>query len=375
MPLLLRAVSLWSFMVLSSAAARAQAPSPSFVTGFNQGWTAGKDSYSRSFSDGHFDEAEMRKLMRLNKEAGGSVLRLWLFEGSSLDQMEKDASGKPIGIKPDVLANYRRTLQIAREEGVQVYLTLFDANVAHFDKSNKAMRDRYWRILNDKDGHGQAFREKVLGPVLDASREEGGLFGVDLVNEGNLWATYIPGVVEPLFEKKWEGLNKFNKEWGDFVRSKGAKATMSQGWPIIATPGFFDGSLNLDHLDFFDVHAYNNHGGIPDCAALGKLAKDKGKPIYLGEFGQLSKAYDDNLQSDVTLKFLNNARNCGFSGALAWRLDENRPAEKRLGFVFGDSKRPAYGVIRDFNKRIGNLVEVAPEEAAGHEATQDLKSP
>jgi hypothetical protein len=84
------------------------------------------------------------------------------------------------------------------------------------------------------------------------------------------------------------------------------------------------------------------------------------KKIYLGEFGQLSKSYDDNLQLMVNNNFANNAKRCGFSGALAWRLSDIRPGvnpEARYSYEAFGKPRPAYQFVKTFNENEIRLSE------------------
>jgi hypothetical protein len=363
--------------LLSLSPLAAVAAEGSFRTGFSQGWidngSTPSHGYSVGFSDAAFDEAETRRLLRLTKEAGGDVFRLWLFEGSALNQIKMDSAGRPIGIQEYVLKNYRRTLEIAKEEGVQIYLTLFDANINHFDGKNKAMRDRYWNILNDKYGHGTAFRENVLAPVLKATPEGSALFGVDLVNEANV---FVGGYrkVDPLFEGGWSGANRFAKSWGDFVRKSGNRATMSLGWHD-APKNLLRGKLDLNNLDFIDLHHYSDDGKIPNCAALASMARAKGKPIYLGEFGHARESIDEPLQARVTQAYLDQAKACGFEGAFAWRLSEIKGGaskDERFAFESKGVKRSAYKVLQGFNTSLGNLPQLSAEplveDLENHEA-------
>jgi endo-1,4-beta-mannosidase len=105
-------------------------------------------------------------------------------------------------------------------------------------------------------------------------------------------------------------------------------------------------------VDYWDIHFYNNEGSIPNCEKIAQVARSYGKKIYLGEFGQLSKSYSDELQVKTVTNFIRNAKACGFSGALAWRLADIRAGnnpEARLSFEAFGKMRPAYDVIRNWN--------------------------
>ncbi len=132
---------------------------------------------------------------------------------------------------------------------------------------------------------------------------------------------------------------------------KGAPSpvTASLGWGDAETR-FFSGFLSDSCLDFYDLHYYNDAGYIAGCSEFKKLARE-GVWLQLGEFGQLSESFDDQLQSYVTQKFLTSAKNCGFRGALAWRLEDYRPGENpeaRYSFMSFGKPRPALEVFSNF---------------------------
>ena len=134
-------------------------------------------------------------------------------------------------------------------------------------------------------------------------------------------------------------------------KQKPVAITASLGWADAETQ-FFKGLLNSSCLDFYDIHLYNDFGSVPRCNDF-KRFSSRGLIFQLGEFGQKSKTYDDELQGLVTSKFLKNAMDCGFKSALAWRFDDTRGGhntEARHSDMCYGSPRKVYYIFRDFSR-------------------------
>jgi hypothetical protein len=327
-----------------------------FNVGFNQAWW--NNSYSSQWIDGSYPPSEVRRVLDLTKNAGSRTLRVWLFEGQDPQSLLwKD--GKVSGLHPDFLKNFEDFIIAARERGIQIYPTLFDGNILRTLQKGP-FRDRWWNLLNNKYGARQAFEKKALEPLVKLlSREDirPSVFGLDIMNE-------IDAAVSGAeFDKDWASANELVCALRGVVRAKRGRSsavpvTASIGWPMI--PFYSRGAANLildpnphpSCVDYWDIHFYNNEGSIPNCEKIAKVSRDYKKKIYLGEFGQLSKAYSDDLQVKTVTNFIRNAKACGFAGALAWRLADNRAGnnpEARLSFEAFGKMRPAYDVIRNWN--------------------------
>lgn len=327
---------------------------PAFRLGFNQGWW--KTAYGRQWT-GELDEGHVDEMVAATARfAGpGAVLRVWLFEGADPGGVLWDGEAapggraptdahrtRPTGLDPAVLANLERFLERCEAHGVQAYLTLFDGNVSDF--SPRAHRKaEYWNVLNEKYGAAEGFREAVLGPVLEvAARHRGAIFGLDLCNEVNNL------VSDHWFEDGWTGAVRFVRRWRTFARARvpGLAVTASLGHHT-AVRDMVEGRLSRGAVDFYDFHAYNDGGWVRQADDVRALAAEV--PVYLGEFGQSSKSYDDALQAKVTGAFLATARRLGLRGAFAWRLWDVRPGENpeaRLSFYAHGAWRPAASALR-----------------------------
>lgn len=303
---------------------------PRFITGFNQAWL--RTAYGHQWT-ASWDEAEARRMIAATREHGGRVIRMWLFEGREVER----------AIAPEKLAHIERFLEIAEEHGVQVYLTLFDANVVS-QHPEQRHRDRYWNLLTNDHGAGDEFLENAVKPVMQAAaRHPAAIFGVDLMNEHNAMVTRW------WFRDGSNGARAWVRKWRAFIRGVHATpVTASFGWHD-GMESMLDGRLPEADVDFYDVHVYSSDGALPRMRDLTAFIRRTARPVYLGEFGQSQSEFDDALQARLTEAFLRNAHAAGCAGALAWRLSDIRPGfnpEARHSYEAFGRWRPAAAVFR-----------------------------
>lgn len=333
------ALAALAFALLGSTPVRADGPAVD--VGLNQAWLPGGFGTDLTST---FDEAKWREAIKRTHDAGGSILRVWLFEGQPGQGIQWDAGDphKPTGVDPKLVENVRTVCKLAAEEHVRLYWTAQDGNWPNYwDKKKTVDVERMWNVDSDKYGFGKEWDEKVLGPVVDAIAErKDALYGLDLLNEAE-------GMVENhAWADGWTGARAYLSRQAKFVhaRAPGTKVSASAGWGTAAgdiLAGHFDGL----GLDFLDVHVYTDSGKIPDGKKLAEHARKQGLSIIVGEAGQSSKDVDPKLQAKVLRELLEDAASHGFSAVLAWQLTDE---EKRFAFYDGDQPRPAIQVLRDF---------------------------
>lgn len=311
-----------------------------FTTGFNQAWIFNR--YGSQWVSG-FDINEFRRTMRLTKQANGEILRFWLFEGYNSDNLIM-AKYTYVGVKPEFLANLKLVLQAAKEEGVQLNLTLFDGNMGNYSAPNEDLKNIAWNLFNDRYQVRQDFLNNVFAPLLDVinlPQFRGVVTQLDLANEIN---ALVRSASEVRFEQGWGQVNQFICQFYAIKQSKGSsfQMTASLGWGD-AVENVMNGNVSPNCVDFYDVHVYDSDGEIDQCQAVAAHAHSLGKKIFLGEFGQSNfwKTISDSIQLKATRNFLNNAYNCKFDGAMGWRLVENE-AESFLAYEKNGVLRPAY---------------------------------
>jgi endo-1,4-beta-mannosidase len=322
------------FILLNSATGWA------FTKGYNQAWL--KNNFSSQWLDHGYDQKYIDDLMILNKEGGSKILRMWLYEGAGLNQFLYDQSKGTIKIKPEVLKNLALFLKTARRHHVKVNLTFLDGN-AYKNLAEKPDLNRFWwNVFNNKYGMLEQFYQEAVAPVYKLINAEfkDVVTQIDLVNEVNALLKFN------MFERTKDSMSTFLCKLGS---NRPVAITASLGWAN-AEELFFAGLLNKSCLDFYDIHLYNDFGVITRCMDFKKLAQT-GYRFQLGEFGQKSKSYDDELQASTTANFLKSAKNCGFGSALAWRLDDSRDGhnpEARHSYLGFGTPRKGYYVFRDF---------------------------
>lgn len=354
----LRRSSFVAILALAAAAASLAAPaaalaqptaSAPFAVGYNQAWI--DQSFGRDLTAA-FDPAAVDRLMQTVRASGGSVVRLWAFEGREKEGcVFQDRYTRTIGLKPGFLDHVAAVNDSARRHGVKVYWTVFDGNW-FWDRGDRFAYIHY-NILNDRFGETGDFERAALGPFLDVlARYPDVVYALDLMNE-------VQGSMHHWFwSDGWAGAQRWIRREAAFCHARvpWLRVTASAGWHT-AVDDLVARRFSGLGLDFYDLHLYNDTGEIPRAASLRYLSIATRRPIVLGEFGQRKEARDDALQTRITGAFLRNARAWGFKGALAWRLDDYRPYDPtwthRHSYLIAGRSRPAVGEMRRFAAGLG----------------------
>ena len=311
----------------------------SFETGFNIAWW--KNNYSRQWLNGVFDAKEMSRQLQLAHQGRAARVRLWLFEGQSLANFELDGNGLPTAIKPEVLSNLKTTLAEAERLKLHVNLTLLDANAfcQNRQPTGAELTARYfwYNVINRKFGAREQFNRNILIPLVSFLKQFPHVDQLELANEINALISC------EMAAETWYTLSDLQCSFREQVKKvSDVMTTSSVGWGG-AEQVILSNSLYADCVDYYDLHVYHDGGVIPRCEEFVALAASK--KLQLGEFGQLSEQTDDELQVNVTRNFLANAPRCGFTSAMAWRLDDpqiDKSPFGRFSFVRNGRLRPAF---------------------------------
>lgn len=313
------------------------------LTGFNQAWM---DPGYGSDLTGSWDEAAWRRVFQRTRQGGGSVLRIWLFEGPNKEGVLWSGT-RATGVDPAFLDHVRALIALAREHQVKVLWCVFDGN--WFDHWGRGTVEhfRHFNILSNKYGEGDLFCSNALAPVVDLiSGAADATYGLDLMNE-------VQGSVKTwMWSDGWAGCRRWIQRTAAFVhrRAAGLKVTASSGHHQ-AIDQVLDGKFDGLGLDFYDVHLYTDSGAIPRAAALVAHARARGVFVVLGEFGQSKTSVDAALQSRVAERCLAEARRAGFAAALAWRLEDSQATGEQFSFFEPDGReRPALAVMRRYGR-------------------------
>ncbi|MGZ3691585.1 MAG: hypothetical protein ACXVAX_08780, partial [Pseudobdellovibrio sp.] len=310
----------------------------SLETGFNIAWW--QYHYSNQWLDSSFDTSDVLRQFDLVKQSKASRIRLWLFEGQSLTNFNLDSNGQPLSIKSDFLKNLKYALAQAQNRNLKVTLTLIDANAFCPNKKPEGteLNARYfwYNVINKKYDARERFEALILPQLLKELKDFSNVDQLELANEINAL------VACDMTSNSWYTIGDLQCSFRDQVKKYSyADSTSSLGWSgadrIILSNSLYSGCV-----DYYDLHVYDDNGSIPSCGDFLKLSNSK--RLQLGEFGQLSQQTDDALQAKATQNFLMNAPFCGFSSAIAWRLDDpqiDKNPNGRFSFIRAGKPRPA----------------------------------
>lgn len=325
-------------LLLIGTQASAVTPLPDrdhFIVGYNEAWFG--EHYTDSWTTG-FDRTHVAQELDGMVAGGAKVVRVFLVAFSSYLELRSEAP-QTLGLREPLLENFEVFLRMAESRGLRVYATIL--NSTDMWRASGALRDYYWNLIHNRYGEGDAFKARVVEPILQVvNRHRGGVYALDLMNEmeGALIAGYFPDL--------WTGARHWIGDMLGYVKARSpwlpVTSSMGWGWAQLETSAGFYSGLGLD---FYDMHVYNDYGAIFAGETLCLRAALEGMPILLGEFGQHVARVDDALQEDLTRSYLTAARSSCFAGALAWKFESADYFSYRRA---DDSFRPAYFVMREF---------------------------
>lgn len=320
-----------------------------FNIGFNQAWF--HNDYAHQYLE-KYDPVEVERIFSLAQEAGSKTLRLWFFEGAYLPMFEFEGD-RPIKLKEQFIVNVIDMLKRAKEYGIKIYFTLWDAHSYLPGKTPPQLLKRFKKLMNEYEQ--KLFLHFIFVPFLERLKDAGvadAISKIDLVNEGDTL------VNRQVYHEGWTSVKYLLCDYKEKVSRTlpNTKVTFSIRWQQgLPYPGnILMNNGPLECADYFDLHSYTDSGKIYGCGLFERIKSDK--EMILGEFGQswFNRSYDDELHIRNTKAYIKNAKRCGFTEALAWRLSDVRPGvnpEARYSFYAFGKPRPAFYEIKKSNKK------------------------
>ena len=322
-----------------------------FVVGINLPWL--DDQYDHDFGynmtrkpdidfepNPTFSKENFERYIKDISEIGVKVVRLWLFErfeGLNFEQ------GKLMGVEPKFINNLREACLIAKRYDVKFYFCLMDTWGITDEEST---RKKYLKIAKE-------IITEQKEAFIDAAYQ---LFHTAEIKE-QTWAIDVLNEPEGLEEDQYDDRRKHTKiKWDELIDYVTfALSTLKQKTELPVSCGFkeSDGMLKAknkikDLVDFFDFHKYDDLGELPSYDSL-----NVSKPCIIGECGQKTKEWNDDLQTAVVKNFLENSKNLGYSGCFVWEYGykglDKANKEKSWCLINPDgSHRPAVDEIKEF---------------------------
>lgn len=337
----MKAISRWLTALCLSCAPTLALGGPlpglgTFSVGYNEGWF--NERYGVDLTTG-FDPRFIARMFDGMAKGGATIVRIFPFtalQGIVLGPYAPQTQG----LNPQLIVNLRTVLSLARERQLKVYVTLLNSGDMRY--ASGAMRDYFWNLISNKYGERDAFKSKVLAPLLSVlNQNRDVVYALDVMNE--IEAALDSGY----FPNNWIGARSWIQNMAAYVkpRSPWLAVTATAGWGYAVqelTLGLFSGL----GLDFYDVHVYSDSGQYPGLTALCNKAASDQVPIILGEYGQKSQTISDSLQYNATANFLYGAKTHCFVSALAWKYET---IQLWLTYLRPNGTfRPAYGLVQAF---------------------------
>ena len=270
-------------------------------------------------------------------EMGARVVRLWLFE--RFEGLQFDNDGNVKGIDDGLVKNIADVLNVAEKYKLYLYICLMDTwgvsvhSQQHFSKLNALIANEEVR----KSYIDNALKKFISDTRLKTNR----IFAIDVMNEPE-------GMYSSVWRKdiEWADVIKFINECASAISTVNIKA--SCGFQSYQT--LINSKDQLD-LDFYDYHEYNDDGYL---VPYSNLTLDK--PCIIGECGQKSVKYDDDIYDKVVAKFLDNSWKNEYVGCLIWcyncKDSDVNDSNNRFSLLTSDGKwrRACYALV-DFNEK------------------------
>lgn len=319
-----------------------------FAFGVNLAWLDGQYDHDFGTNEvmGHDFRAYDDKQKKANLDAyfkdiskmGARVVRLWLFE--RFEGLQFDSNGNVKGIDDGLVQNIADVLGVAEKYNLYLYLCLMDTwgvtvhAQQHISKLNSIIANEQVR---------KSYIDNAVKPfVSDTRLKTDRIFAIDVINDpegmySSIWRRDI----------EWIDVIKFINECAQAIHTVNIKA--SCGFQRFQT--LLDSKDDLKHLDFYDYHEYNDDG---DLVSYSNLTLDK--LCIIGECGQKSEKYDDEIYDKTVANFLNNSWKNGYAGCFLWYYNykgyDVNDSNNRYSLIINDGKwRRACYLLPEFNER------------------------
>lgn len=276
-------------------------PGHDFIFGVNLPWFDGQFGHDLGPEPQHPDwkvwyngEKVSNYFTDIN-QIGLRVVRMWLMERAQ--GMKVDNDGIITGLDETFLQNLDDLVRRAKEKKLSLYLCL----------TTGWGEVSYPSPIKDPQQQ-KAYLDKVVKPLAKRLKGNSTVFAFDIFNE-------IESEIRDNARHKVTiaQAQSFIRKNAEAIKAKDPQRLVSAGsgyndWKNVQS-GYYK---NLG-LDFYDVHVYRDDGYLPDVREL-----NSDKPVIVGEFGQLAKKEDDELQRKAVVAFMQNAVKKGYAGFFVW---------------------------------------------------------
>lgn len=333
----------------------------SFTLGINLPWVDGEYDHDFGYNatrNPHIDYEPNPTFSKTNfdryikdiSEMGASVVRLWLFE--RFEGLEFSNSGAVTKYTDDILTNIQDACKIASDHNIKFYFCLMDT----------------WGILkkdlvNAKGDPRKKYAAQINGLITTKPKRDSFLNAVcnflsdDVIKE-SVWAVDVlnePDGIQKEYTMtdknrgeidtgiSFDQLVKYITDACDTIRSKtGHKVSCGIRKEVFNQ---FANKIK-NHVDFFDIHHYDDEGNLPSITHLQK-------ECIVGECGKKDRENrDDEKQKKAIGKFLRNAKNQGYSGCFVWEYGSTKKNEPLALINSDETHRSPVQEIKEFSREL-----------------------
>jgi Cellulase (glycosyl hydrolase family 5) len=270
-----------------------------FLFGVNMPWLSWTDDFGAGGNGGvSVKVGELDAKLQSAKDAGMHVIRWWVFEGGS-PHIERDASGTPIGLDPNVYADLDVALAEADKFDVYYDFVLFGGT------NDDPITHEWW-----EDEAKRTALVQVLTPLFQNYASNARVYTWEIVNEPELQSrngqTTVAGMlatVDALAE---------------------AVHANSQAMVTVGSTQIEDMQTWVGHpLDYYSPHYYDHSDpGMRDpFNTPASASTPDGKPVVIGEF-QASNGLDPEPRARWQTLYAS-----GYAGAWSWSLSPEHAAD------------------------------------------------
>lgn len=314
-----------------------------FIFGANLAWIDGAYrcdfGYNEVWGWGpNYNTSNVENYLEDLKNMGVKVIRPWIFE--AYEGLMFNSTGYVTNIHPTLYNNMDDFVLRCENKNLYVYFCL----ISYLQRDDDPDAWKYLNIITNTTARSYYINNAVV-PFVTRYKDTSCFFAIDIMNEPEFVIAGDTGNWSP-HGTTWTVMRSFISDCVSAIKSIDSSILIScgSGWHneenIIA--GYYSGL----GLDFYDYHKYDNQGNLIPYSSLGI-----NKPCIIGECGQSSTSWNDNIQDTADKGFMNNAWNLGYAGVLFWQYNYPGATEVHT-FVNSDASwRALCYSIKEFYKK------------------------
>jgi len=290
-------------------------------------------------------KADFNQYLKNCKENGMHVIRIWLFERS--EGLIFDNSGAVVMIEDGMLNNILDVMNKIGENDLYVYWTLTSS-------WKGPERNRRYLITDPVKRHSYISNAIIpLIGTLKSSRYFDRVFAIDIHNEIEneiKWTANGSWGGEITWEQAYEYINAVSAA----IKSAAPKLLVTSSSGYHGLENIKAGRFNNLNLDFLDGHVYTDSGKLK----YSWKELNVNKPVLIGEIGQNSDKWDDELQNKAVGNLINEAWNKGYAGVLQWCYGYPGTDEIHSLVYSNGSFRPVASTMRKFDEEHRDIINI-----------------